>query len=59
MKESIKVLLKHPLVKTQTDRAIGTQTSSFLDFINLTSSLTPHCPNGRWLGIKQCDRNRA
>jgi hypothetical protein len=34
------VLLKYSLVKTERERALGTQLRSFLDFVNLTFSVT-------------------
>ena len=62
MKKRSRVLLEHSLVKSERASALGAQPSSFLDFINLTFSITPTVQMEGSLERQratQCERNRA
>jgi hypothetical protein len=62
MKKRSRVLLEHSLVKSEAARALGAQPSLFLDFINLTFSITSTVQMEGSLERQratQCERNRA
>jgi len=62
MKKRSRVLLEHSLVMSDGARALGAQSSSFLDLINLTFSINPTVKMEGSLERQratQCERNRA